>query len=347
MLPTSAIEPSAWPQPDDVAIIVRQFGLAAETADSVAPRPLGGAVNHTLRVATDRGDVVVRVRRGWTTPARLAAEHHALGRLRAAGLRVADVFRTASGETWTRWHGCLVEVMTYLPHEGPADTWPRTAAAFAAMARFHAALAAPPLRLTPPRVSSYVTPRQALLMLRATAARFAAPQPGDLLLARAEAAELLRVLRRHWRTEVAALPRTVIHGDFGWANVLMRGDDVVGIVDLDFMARRERVFEPAYALSWALDRLGGWTPAGALSQAALMQAARCLDRYDASADRRLTAAERRALPWVMARVPLSWIAEAGYTPDAIGQTRQFAAHLPRARWLIEHAAAVAQVLAAR
>ncbi len=65
--------------------------------------------------------------------------------------------------------------------------------------------------------------------------------------------------------------------------------------------------------------------------------------YEATAHQPLNAAERAALPFEMARVPLYPIAEAGYlaaagdTMDAIAQTRFAGRHLPRAQWLVDNA----------
>jgi homoserine kinase type II len=162
--------------------------------------------------------------------------------------------------------------------------------------------------------------------------------------------DLVRGLVTERERYESSLPFTIVHGDYGTDNVLMCGGTVVAILDFDFMAYRERVFELAYALYWTLDRLHVPAEGAPYSDSALKRAAGLLRRYATTATP-LTDGEIEVLPFEMARVPLYPIVEAGYTTDApytsgpLAQTLAFARHVPVARWLVSEAVQVRRTLA--
>lgn len=160
--------------------------------------------------------------------------------------------------------------------------------------------------------------------------------------ARAHAAELLRRLRAARRTYENALPCGLIHGDFVGRNVPLAEGRVIAILDFDRLAVRDRVWDVAYTLMAVLSRLlPDWRAArgDGLTEGALSAVATLLAGYDAASGWPLTAAERRALPFEMARAPLYPIATAD--EDAVGETLRFAPHLPVATWLVDNAGDVA------
>lgn len=198
------------------------------------------------------------------------------------------------------------------------------------------ARAAPP-SLPPPPVSNYVIPpllvrwiARALVRLRAQEASAA----GVAITACQEAADLADRVCAWWHGRGEQLPVALTHGDYGGGNVLFRDGRIVAVLDFDFLGPRERVFEPAYTLYWFLVRL---YPALHPAQYPWPLVKDLLAAYDGAAVHPLSRPERAALPIEMARVPLYWFGEAAFLPDPAAAACAMAAHLPRARWLLDRA----------
>jgi homoserine kinase type II len=338
---------------DDIQSIASDYGLTVATSDA---RTLSGAINGVVRVASSDGDVVLRVHRPWTTPARLTAIHGLQHSLRLADLPIPRVLPTRTGATWTRLADRLVEVSEYIPSDHSANTWAHSAPAFAMLARLHAALAqVPPGAIPPPAYGSYADPATALAMLAETEDRFVAhtnhPDYQQAATARQATRALLRTLAAERDRYEPLLPRSLVHGDYGGDNVLLRGAQVVAILDFDFLAERERIFDLAYSLYWALHYFCPPHSTALPPAACLTDAAALLRRYQQHTAMPLTTPELPALPYEMARIPLFFLAEAGYLTDEdipggpIGQTLRFAHHLPIAEALATNAAQVSLLLA--
>jgi Ser/Thr protein kinase RdoA (MazF antagonist) len=335
---------------DDAGAIAEAYGQAVMGM----PAALGGATNGVVRLTTGHGEVIVRVQRPWTTPARIESVHRVQEYLRRRGLPLPAILRTLTGATWTLLHDRVVEVTEYVPNDGPADSWERMEVAIALLGLLHTALAElSPSMLVPPAYSSYAVPETALRMLQETEAAFKAESGREGYAAaaavRAATYDLVRSLGAERAAYARSLPTMPIHGDYGADNVLMRGGEVAAILDFDFMAMRERIFELAYTLYWTLDRLHTPEAAETFDESGLRRAATLLRRYGQTAPK-LTQAEIAALPFEMARVPLYPIVEAGYTaglayaPWPVAQTLAFARHIPVARRLIAEAARLSETL---
>lgn len=175
-------------------------------------------------------------------------------------------------------------------------------------------------------------------------------QPGyqQAALVREQARALISTLGDMRHSYGAMLLPGYVHGDYGGDNVLMAHDAIVAILDFDFMAYRERIFDIAYGLYWALYRFcerqnGEVTPLRCIGQASS-----ALAHYNRHAPIPLNEHEIMALPWEMARIPLFWLAEAGYLGESeadatpLRQTVRFAEHLTIARQLINNAALLGQ-----
>lgn len=334
----------------DLHAITAAYGLTA-TGD---PQALGGATNGVVRLGTDCGEVVVRVHRPWTTPARIESIHAIQQRLWHHGLPVLEVLRTPGGATWSLLGDRLIEAAAYVPSDGPADTWERMEAAAALLGPLHSALASlSPSSLVPPAYSGHATPQQALRMLGETEQAFHTDRTkegyAEAAAARAATYELMHTLAGEWARYAPLLPTQLVHGDYGADNVLLRQGAIAAILDFDLMANRERIAELAYTLYWSLDRLRDPSAADTIGEPDLRRAAAMLRRY-AMASPPLLLAEFEALPFEMARVPLYPIAEAGYAarvpylPSAVAQTVALARHIPISGWLIHEAARISQTL---
>lgn len=335
----------------DLHAITAAYGLTA-TGD---PQALGGATNGVVRLGTDCGEVVVRVHRPWTTPARIENIHAIQQRLRHRGLPVPEVLRTSGGATWSLLGDRLIEVAAYVPSDGPADTWERIEVAAALLGPLHSALASlSPSSLVPPAYSGHATPKQALQMLGETEQAFHTDRTKEgyaaAAVARAATYELMRTLAGEWARYAPLLPTQLIHGDYGADNVLLRQGARAAILDFDLMARRERLAELACMLYWSLDRLREPVTAHAILEPDLRHAATLLRRY-ATASPPLLQTEVDALPFEMARVPLYPLVEAGYAatvpylPGAVAQTLALARHVPISRWLIRETSRISRILA--
>jgi len=99
-------------------------------------------------------------------------------------------------------------------------------------------------------LSSYANLATALRVLDETREAFAAHagEEGyeEAAATRAATTVLLTHLAREPTAYEGRLPRSLVHGDDGGENVLLRTSKVVAICDFDYMAERERIFDLAY-----------------------------------------------------------------------------------------------------
>jgi len=329
----------------ELATIAADFGLCI----TGTPRqPRAGATNGIARIATTSGDCIVRVHRPWTTPARLAGGHRALAFLRAAGHPIPLVLATPAGQTWATLQDRLVEVNAFIASDATADNDERGGMALALLARLHATLATlAPDAIPPPLYSAYATPAAMLAGLAETDSAFAAlrhhPAYAQAAAIREAARALLATLDAARAGYADRLSRTYIHGDYGGDNILFRDGQIVAVLDFDFLAHRERIADLARTLYWGVGTFGSARPAEP-TPGEIAQVAALLRRYQRAAPHSLADDELRALPCEMARIPLFFIAEAGYLPaDApdrapLRQTLALGPQLGRATWLTAHAA---------
>ncbi len=263
MIDTCQASPQLTVLDGDVSRIADAYGL---TVLRQGARPLGGAVNGVVQVTTDRGDVVFRIHRPWTTVARFEGVHRVQAQLRANGLPIPDVLASRDGRLWTRLHDRLVEVIAYVEGGAEADSWDQFTASFTMLGRLHTALAALDPAIVPvPGYSSYAEPGMALAMLAETDRAFqtCASSEGYAGAAalREEARRLWSRLDRERLTYTEHLPPSLIHGDFLGNNVQLSVERVMAILDFDRLAWRERVHDLAGSLYCVLGRLHRARPA--------------------------------------------------------------------------------------
>ncbi len=331
---------------DDLATIASDFGLCMI---GTPRQPQAGAINGIARIATTSGDWLVRVQRPWTTPARLMGVHRALASLRAAGHPIPAVLATPTGQTWTTLQDRLVEINAFIPSDATADDDERGGTALALLARLHTTLATlAPDAIPPPLYSTHADPVAMLAGLTETDSDFARlrhhPGYAEAAATRETTRGLLVALDTAHAGYAARLSRTYIHGDYGGENILFRDGQIVAVLDFDFLAHRERVADLARTLYWGIGTFGSAhheaPPCDEVRRLATL-----LRRYQHATPAPLTNDEIQALPYEMARIPLFFIAEAGYIPtDApdlapLRQTLALRAQLGRATWLTTHAEA--------
>jgi Ser/Thr protein kinase RdoA (MazF antagonist) len=244
---------------------------------------------------------------------------------------------TRSGESLLVRDGRAIELEAWLPNSSPLETWSRYRTAFALLGSLHAALEQYPgtPAVPAPRVQNYGVPatlgawvRAAMDRIRETGGR----QAGSALEVCAEALDLLRRLDVWWEGARDSLPQHLVHGDYGVGNLLWRGEAAVAVVDFDFLAVHERVFDLAYAAFWMLERLEPEVPP---EQRTWQRVPILLAAYDSAATRPLLPLERAAILPEIARVPLYWVGEAAFVDDPTGAVLRSASGVAAARWIVE------------
>ena len=133
------------------------------------------------------------------------------------------------------------------------------------------------------------------------------------------------------------MPHQVVHGDYGIGNLLMHRSRVVGLVDLEFLAVHERVFDLAYISFWMMQRVEAGVPYVDRSWSCVRE---MIAKYDSASAAPLTDEEWRVLPVEMARVPLHWVGEASYLPNATEAVARCAEQIALASWIVKHAGAI-------
>ena len=125
----------------------------------------------------------------------------------------------------------------------------------------------------------------------------------------------------------------LVHGDFWDNNVLFAGDDLVGLIDFDFMAVRRRIDDLALPIWFFLLEPDHGLP----DDHDLDLVCRMVDAYDSGTTRPLSRGERLALPLAIARQPAwsvgRWVLQLD-EEDARSHARSAAEEFPVARQLL-------------
>lgn len=289
-----------------LAALREHYGLAADQVWD-----LGGSSSLNLLVAAGPARYVARIYRPYVTTARLAAIHHVRRELGRGGVPCAQMVPTRDGEAWVSIGDRLLEVERFVDHDAKMDSWDRLERGLPLLGRLHSLLRGVAVSAggrTPP-FANYLAPDQAQAATARGTARIRSwkPSPSEERLA-SLADELAALVADGQRGLLAALPRQMVHGDFWDNNVMFRDERVVLVADFDFMGERARIDDLALTLYFA-DAGFGREEA---EERRLVRLRRLVDAYAGGLDEPLTALERAALPWAMARQPLwgigGWVA---------------------------------------
>lgn len=301
--------------------------------------------NITEPFRTGQGTFMIRIRHGEDFGERVAFIHAVMHYLRENGLPVCEVMRRPDGSTWTLWGDRIVEIHRYIPHEpGLHRDWRRMHAAASSLGDLHKALYRyhrdlPPV---PPEMRNDLQPAECWNMIphaeRNLETYIDSASSEDAAIARgvlAEAREAIIPLLDNYERTLGNLPWMLVHGDFHFWNLLFRSDDVVGIVDFDFLQERERLFDIAYACQAILGYLN-YVEGGSPEHFPLMHWGNLrlwLDLYDDVAHQPLSEFERRRLPLEILRIFLVNIVVSATQPNPVPSLLQSASDLPLFRWL--------------
>lgn len=299
------------------------------------PVDLGGSSSLNLLLRDRRGDVVARVHRDWLKPARLIAIQAVRSALRQADLPFPEPIPALDGSLWTRLDENLVEVERYGEGED-MDSWPRLVTGMRMLGRVHGVLAGiavgPAARTSP--VANQIDACEVIPSARRATSAIRTWAQSDREWAAIDKTETLaQQLHAARQPFNGALARQLVHGDFWDNNVLFEAESIVLILDLDFMAERERVDDIALILYYA--NSGSMLP----PEISLVERQRRLrelvDAYDSDLDPHLTATERAAIPLAMARIVLAYTRHLCQRARAPGQRDVLAAWSPDLDWSLE------------
>ncbi|GCE25971.1 hypothetical protein KDA_14550 [Dictyobacter alpinus] len=288
-----------------------------------AIRDLGGAYNLNALLNTESGAYVLRIHRPWVTMPRLGFEHHVRRLLAGAGFPVALPVPTITGADILVHQQRLIELEPFIFFDTPARRWEHFPALFTLLGDLHTFLEQelPPESIVPPMVSNYATPVQLIEQVEQTLALINDSQYNYKMVEVQQAREICQVVLQMlaqqlpwWYAEGQYLPHRLTHGDYGMDNVLFHEGRIVALLDFDFLAVRERIFDLAYAIYWIY---WGLEDVRYPELAPWQRVRTLLAAYNQTSAQPLLAEEIQALALELIRIPLYWIAEAGFLPDPV------------------------------
>jgi Ser/Thr protein kinase RdoA (MazF antagonist) len=278
---------------------------------------LEDSYNLNVTLEHGAGRVVVRVYRPTMTVPRLEAVQRVRRFLVDGGLPFATLRRTLDDTGWCEFDGRLIEVEEFVPSDTYMESFEHISLAMPVLAKVHNRLRLAPLdeaAATAP-VANHVA---AADVVEAVDASIAVLRSDVLSAAESRHVTIAqRLARQLWERAAQddALPRQLVHGDFWDDNVKFTGSAVSLITDLDFMGNRPRVDDLALTLFFTNERLGRQdTSARRRGQLRTL-----VDEYDRALRPHLSAAERQALPYAIARTSLCFVADWLRDPQRAGE----------------------------
>jgi Ser/Thr protein kinase RdoA (MazF antagonist) len=234
------------------------------------------------------------------------------------GLPFAALRRTLTGEGWCQFGDQLVEVEEFVPSETYMESFEHLRLAMPMLARIHNRL-----RLTPMDEAAATAPAanhvDAVRVVDAVADAVAVvhrdelpPEESRYLTIAETLARQLRQVETQYEDQ---LHRQLVHGDYWDDNVRFTGSRISLVTDLDFMGERPRTDDLALTLFYANERLGREDASGER----IAQLRELVDAYDEVLSPQLCTAERRALPYAVARTSLCFVADWVRDPGVVSK----------------------------
>jgi homoserine kinase type II len=316
-----------------VAELCRSFGLDPPAAWS----DLGGSWTTNLRLDwPDRDPLVVRLHRGSTSPARLAAVQAARQAVATAGIPTVVAIPASDGSPFVvLGSGRPAELERYVRWNQRMNTAPRLEAGFAVLGRVHDALrtGAIPAAASTTDYANHLHSEHAVAATQRGAERIRAWQDAGLTqLAERGVRHIDAVAAAEEPLRSGQLSQ-LVHGDFWDNNVLYRDGVLAAVIDFDFMGERPRIDDLALTLYFFLLEPGRDLP----TAADRAQVRRFVDAYDAGTTLPLSSDERAALPLAIARQPAwsfgRWVNQLDEA-DARAHLSHVAAELPVAETIM-------------
>lgn len=240
--------------------VIGRYGLARRGRTRTLTAP--GARGSTVRVRTSGGgDVVVKRYKNTVEPSAIQIEHAVLQALEHGDIPTPRIRRTDAGFTSVDLDGACFAVYDYIggyrhPHElvmVPSDRHHLETVAGGLLGMLHRATE----RLDVPPSSSLGFVRRGGPRVRGV--EWFTERLAEAPVPRRVRAWIHGSMWRLWETFAAEdLPITVIHGDYGPYNLLVRPDAVPVIVDWELARLDWRLVDVATALQWFARRRRGW-----------------------------------------------------------------------------------------
>lgn len=260
--------------------VERRYGLQVQKAVQ-----LGGSWN--LNVSVD--NYVVRVYGPWVEFERLQEVQRVRQQLKRKGMPIPALKLACDGASICTFKDCCVEVEQFIDGT-PMETWPQLLAGFHTLGQLHNCMVKINLEVPPP-VANHL-PEE--LALPATADVLAVIRAWPLTEAEQQYADAVEELV--YLLPILHLPVQLVHGDFKDNNLVFREDKLVAVLDFDFMGIRPRIDDLALPLHTLLAH-----------GIALSKVRELLEQYEVGNGTSLSDQERRALPYAMARMALSYL----------------------------------------
>jgi len=293
--------PSWCPRPVASVSLFEAVRAAYELDWDGEPVDIGGSSNLNLHVP-DRGNGhVLRVHRAWVSPARLDAVQSVRSLLAHRGLPFVEPLPARSGARFITVGSSLAEVERFVVGDD-MDHWRTLMLAMPVLARIHSEL-----RTVHNEVAALAATAN---HVDARTARTAAARGAAIIRSWARSVEheaiassTEQLAEDLWHAEAALvdrLDRQLVHGDFWDNNVKFRGDDVIAVLDLDFMEARPRIDDLALTLYYAYPSL----VATRGEDGVIAGCGEIVKAYALAADPPLEPIELQALPLAIARSAL-------------------------------------------
>lgn len=301
--------------------------LVTEIAPGAQATDLGGTMS--LNVKLDAVGSVLRIHQPFVSRQRLLALQQVRRRLTDQGLvvpvalnwRDAPVLRC--GERWAELEG-------YITHSSVQPTLDAYCWLFGVMGTLHRALAGLDVSVPQPLVATFAPPGSLRRWLPVTEVAVQDDREAADITQRLR--DLIRRLRAQW-LPASHLPQQLVHGDVRLSNVCQTSEGRTVYLDFGFLAYRPRIHDLAYSLAFMVLALHGHLAPEHFAWHIVPQ---LIAEYEASANSRLTAAERKALAPYTAAVPLYAAALAGFSNDPGVQLRDKRAFMRLSEWLLAH-----------
>ncbi|WP_051621012.1 phosphotransferase [Paenibacillus sp. UNC451MF] len=278
-------------------------------------RKLGGAYNFNIKIATNKGEFVVRILNHSNTVEHLQYVQKALAVLTEKGVPVLNPVLTEKGDSFVFYDDKLLQVTPYVRGESFQCLPKQVSASARMLCAFHQAIQHPEPGPKPAwsfyRSSDYYT--DALEQMKNL--------PGIPSYQHYKAEKLAEQIEESWEQSQKNLPDAVIHGDWHFWNQLYQANEVSSIMDFDFIQQGKRIHDIAYSL-WAIYIL-------------LPEHSKAFDELFIKQYVGLTDEEVAILPTAIARVGMFFLCQSAYSINPEEKWRKhYRRQLPLIEWLL-------------
>ena len=308
--------------------------------------PTDTQCNTTEPFKTGRGTFLLRARHGDEFIERVEYIHKMMDVLRKKGFLLPEVMRTPEGAGCIVWGERIVEIHRFIPHDNEIHRgWDQMNAAAVALAKLHQILdQEKPSNVLPvsPELRNDIGPMQIYNILNRSDASLqeavrSIPNADKALEVVREAIHAVVPIIEQYERHVGSLPWLIVHGDYHFWNILYKGNEIVGVVDYDFLQERERLFDIAYALQSVITYLGATHTQDLYDYSELnwKKINQWVNLYDQHTHLPLTRQERAWLPSELLRIFLINICTASMGPTPVEDILQQVFELRLYRWIYQ------------